>query len=325
MKPDRIEMHRYGPPEVLRPVEYTPPAPGPSEVLVRSQVSGVNRADCFIRSGEWPMRGSFPYVPGLEVSGHVEAVGAEVENFRPGDSVITMMQRLGGIHGQRAGGYQTHVLVEAGSLVKLPAMLDPVLAGQFGLPAVTALEAIAELDVREGHRVLVTAASSAVGTMALQMIAARRARPVATTRGQAKADHLRECGAAEVLDTTNPSWTALARGCDRVLDLVGRATFAECVSVLSPQGRLVFAGGTSGGELAFSGWDLMKPVTLTGYSSENLDRDALIAAIAAIAGLHRHKLLRCVQVHEFPLRDAARAHAALESGTLAGRIVLRMA
>src|ERR1041384_6633677 len=94
-----IEIDDYGPPHVLHAVERPAAELRADEVQVRPVLIGVNRADCFIRSGEWPQAGPFPYVPGLETCGVVEAVGSSVRGFSAGDRVITMMQKLGGIHG----------------------------------------------------------------------------------------------------------------------------------------------------------------------------------------------------------------------------------
>ena len=85
----------------------------------------------------------------------------------------------------------------------------------------------------------------------------------------------------------------------------------------------MFVGGTTGGELSFSGWDLMKPVTITGYSSETLTRADLERAMNAIAGMHALGALSSKRVHEFALQDAAVAHRAMESGEIEGRVLLR--
>lgn len=318
-----IQMDRYGGPEVLRPVELPDHEPGPGEVVVRTAVAGVNRADLFIRSGEWPTRtNAFPYVPGLEVAGTVVAVGPDVTEVKAGDPVITMMQRLGGVHGVRPGGYQTHVCVQASVLAPIPEELDPATAGILGLPAVTADRAFRVLGVRAGDRVLVQGGSSAVGQMAIQMLRALGALPVATGTSPSKFDFIRRCGAAQVVDTRSAGWSRDVEPVHHVLDLVGKATFAESVSLLRPGGTLVFVGGTSGGDLSFSGWDLMRPVTLTGYSSETLTRDALAESIKAIARLRAGGQLVVHELKRVPLREAARAHQEMESGRVAGRVVL---
>ncbi len=315
-------MEEYGAPEVLRAVERDAAAPGAGEVAVRTRVAGVNRADCFIRAGTWPQGGGFPYVPGLELCGVVEEVGPGVSGLAAGDPVITMMQRLGGIHGTRAGGYQERAVVPADTLARVPASLELERAGELGLPAVTALLAIqGALDVRAGQRVLVHAATSAVGMCAVQLLAARGCHVIATGTRPGKLERVRALGAAELVVTVG-DWSAGLEPVDRVFDLVGQATFTASVELLAPGGRLVFVGGTSGAELAFSGWALMRPVTLTGWSSEALDRAQLEWAMQGIADAAAAGALRVAEVTRVPLAEASRAHALLESGSVAGRIVL---
>jgi NADPH2:quinone reductase len=318
-----IEMSRYGGPGVLEAVERPSEEPGPGEVIVETIAAAVNRADLFIRSGEWPIRGSFPYVPGLETCGRIARIGAGVEGFVEGDVVITMMQRLGGIHATRRGGYQAEVCVAAATLARAPADLAPLDVAGLGLAAVTAFLALEVLDVSPGQRVLVHAGSSGVGSIALELIAARSAHVIASGTRPAKFELMRERGAREVIDSRDASWASKIEPVDRVFDLVGAATFKASVDRLAPGGRLVFVGGTSGGELALSGWDLMKPVTLTGYSSESLTQPELQRAIDAIAAAKRAGVLSAPEIREVPLRSAADAHRLLEAGEVAGRVLLR--
>jgi len=320
--PLRIEMERYGGPEELRPVEREAVDPPPGEVVIRTAVAGVNRADVFIRSGQWPQSGVWPYVPGLEACGTVERVGDDVSGLEVGEPVITMMQRLGGVHGVRAGGYQEQVCVAAAAVARAPEGLPLEVAGALGLPAVTAWMALRVLNVRRGQRVLVHAGSSAVGLIAVQVLRHQGARVVATGTSAAKFDLVRRCGAEDVVNTREAGWPPRVGMVDHVFDLVGRETFAGSVGLLAAGGRLVFVGGTSGGDLSFSGWDLMRPVTLTGYSTETLTRDEVRASMAALAALHARGALTVPQLTRFPLARAADAHRAIESGALAGRVVL---
>ena len=317
----RIEMASYGPPEVLRAVEQPVAAPKPHEVIVRAAFAGVNRADCFIRSGEWPQAGPWPYVPGLETCGVVDAVGEAVTGFAPGDPVITMMQRLGGVHGARPGGYQSLVAVEASVLARVPATLTIAAAAAFGLPAVTAHLALEAAEVEPGQRVLVLGAASAVGLMAVQLVRARGAVAIGTGRRQQTFDAIRAAGADAVV-STREAWAKQLEPVDRVLDLVGQATFADAIDRLRPGGRYVFVGGTSGGELPLSGWSLMRPITLTGYSSETLVADQLASAMGELGRLVSANAITVPTAARYPLRDAARAHAELEAGQLTGRVLL---
>jgi NADPH2:quinone reductase len=167
--------------------------------------------------------------------------------------------------------------------------------------------------------VLVHAGSSAVGSIAIQLLRARGAHVIASGTRPDKFGFMTLAGAHQVVSTRDPGWAEALAPLDGVFDLVGRATFAASVHALAPGGRLVFVGGTSGGELALSGWDLMRPVTVTGYSTETLTAAELQAAMDELAGAR----VRCLAVAEFPLAEAHRAHQALESGALSGRVVLR--
>ena len=318
----RIEMRQYGPPSVLVAVERPEPELADDDVLVRAALIGVNRADCFIRSGEWPQAGGFPYVPGLETAGTVERVGRSVRGFRPGDRVITMMQRLGGIHGERPGGYQELVAVPEHTLAAIPDGLDTESAALLGLPAVTAALALEVLDPKPGDRVLVQGGASAVGLCALQLLRGRGAVPIGTARQESKLSAMREAGAAQAVSTRDPRWAEQVGPVSGVFDLVGQATFAASVEQLVPSGRLVFVGGTSGAELSFAGWALMRPVTLTGYSSESLTAAELSRALGLVAGAVGAGFLKIPVAARYPLREAARAHADLEASTVTGRVVL---
>lgn len=137
-----------------------------------------------------------------------------------------------------------------------------------------------------------------------------------------KADRILSAGAEWFVCTREPGWWNAVGSVDRVFDLVGGELFRETVGLLTPGGRLVFVGGTAGGELGIRGWDLMRPVTLTGYSSEALTRDRLEELVHRLWGLQAAGRLSCREVTRFPLSEASAAHEALEAGRLAGRVVL---
>src|SRR5688572_7639147 len=105
--PIAIQMNEYGPPNVLKPIDVPLAEPGKGEVVIKVIGSAVNRADCEIRKGKWAIQreNPFPYTPGLETCGVVFSTGPGVK-LESGTPVITMMQKLGGIHGVRPGGYQ---------------------------------------------------------------------------------------------------------------------------------------------------------------------------------------------------------------------------
>src|SRR5689334_302814 len=121
-----IQITQYGSAELLKLKDVELPKLLSAEARFRVLAAAVNRADIEIRSGNWPIMAAnpFPYTPGLEAYGEVVEIGDQVSNINIGDRVITMMQKLGGIHGIRPGGYQEFVTVEAEKLAVVPAALD---------------------------------------------------------------------------------------------------------------------------------------------------------------------------------------------------------
>ena len=325
-----IEIDRYGGPEELvwRAVQRA--APGPGEVRIRTLFAAVNRADLEIRSGAWPIERDdpFPYTPGLEVVGVVDAVGADVRGLAPGAHVITMMQRLGGIWGERPGGYGVFVVVGAVAGATLGAGAGAGAGAEqiaaLGLAAVTASEGLARLAIARGARVVVHGASGGVGSAAIALARAAGAEVVAVLPRAGKDGHVRALGAAEVvhLDAGGLLNALGPRSVDAVLETTGARTFADSAAVLRRGGRLCLVGALTGPELALSAWDLLQELVLTGWSSENLTGDGLRAHVAQIAALVAEARLRAPAVTRFALADAAAAHAAVEAGVVAGRVLL---
>jgi NADPH2:quinone reductase len=321
-----IEIDRYGGPEELVWRAVSRPPPGDGEVRIRTAFAAVNRADVEIRRGEWPIVAPdpFPYTPGLEVVGVVDAVGAGVERVAPGERVITMMQHLGGIWGERPGGYAEFVVVAADTLATIPADVDLEQVAALGLVAVTASAGLSRLALAPGARVVVHGASGGVGSAAVTIAAAAGAKVIAVLPRAGKDDYVRALGAAEVvaLDATTLLEALGPRSVDAVLETTGARTFADSCAVLRRGGRLCLVGALTGPSLTLSAWDLLQDLVLTGWSSENLDGDALRAAIDQIVEAVRVGRLRAPAIERFAMPDAAAAHRAMERGELAGRALL---
>ena len=321
-----IQIDRYGGPEELVWREVAPRALGADEVRIRTAYAAVNRADVEIRNGAWPIVCSdpFPYTPGLEVVGEVEEVGASVSDVAPGARVITMMQRLGGIWGERPGAYAELVDVAADAVATIPADvgLEPIAA--LGLAAVTAAEGIRRCEPQAGERVVVHGASGGVGSAAVMMAADRGCEVIAVLPRAGKEDFVRSLGASQVvcLDRTSLLEALGARSADAVLETSGERTFPDSVAVLRRGGRLCLVGALTGPHLELSAWDLLQELELTGWSSENLDGDGLRSNVAEIAELVRAGRLGVPAIERYELADAAAAHRAMERGELTGRALL---
>ena len=294
-----IVMRRTGGAEVLRLEEVTLAPLARGEVRLRALASAVNHSDTQIRAGHWNIRRqpAFPYVPGLEVVGEVVEIAPDVRELAVGDRAWTTMQGLGGVRAERDGGYAQHVTVAASVLAPLPAGVDPVRFAAIGLAGVTAYEAMRRLGDLRGKTLVVTGATGGVGAVAVHVGRALGANVVALVRGAA------------------PPPAACA---DAVLDGVGGALFPHLVAALRPHGRYCMVGAAAGADVAFDLWSLLDGRVLTGYSSEDLDGDALRAATRELLAMS----LPPPPTTEMPLADAARAHTLLDSRSVSGRIVL---
>jgi NADPH2:quinone reductase len=167
-------------------------------------------------------------------------------------------------------------------------------------------------------------ASGGVGSAAVALASARGAEVVAVLPRARKDEYVRALGAAQVLHLAEgPLVEALgARSADAVLETTGARTFAQSVALLRRGGRLCLVGALTGADLTLSAWDLMQDLRLTGWSSENLDGDALRANVAGIVELVRDGRLRAPAIERFAMADAAEAHRRIEAGDLRGRALL---
>jgi NADPH:quinone reductase len=321
-----VVMRRYGPPDVLEYTEISLPAVGRDDVRIRSIASAVNHTDLEIRAGNWPVQKPepFPYIPGVEVIGDVEEVGEAVQKVRPGDRVITMMQGLGGVRGTRAGGYAECVTVAADALAPVPSGVNPYDMAAVGLVGVTAYEGLRRIGPLAGRRIVVTGAAGGVGSAATVIARDQAASVVAVVARPEQADYVRALGADEVIITSKNDLTSSLKSesVDGVLDAVGGDLFSPCVAALRSGSTLSLVGAVGGSEVKFDAFELTRPVTLTGYSSENLDGEALRHAVAVLGELLLRGRIKAPARQIMTLAEAAQAHALLEQRTVTGRVLL---
>ncbi|MEV6670719.1 zinc-binding dehydrogenase [Streptomyces sp. NPDC051162] len=306
----RVRYHENGGPEVLRVETTDVPRPGPGELLLRTEAVGVTLPVVRkVREGGLPLPASL----GGEVAGEVVALGPEVTGFAVGDRVTGLCF---------ADGYADHSLLHSSMASPVPdsaSATDAVALVRCGLVALGAHDAARPA---EGESVLVTAAASGVGHLAVQLARARGAkRVVGAVSSAAKAGFVRSLGADEVV-----TYDALAdvAPVDIVLDAVGGELLSPALAALAPGGRLV-AYSSGGG-------------TIEAY-------DLLVGAKSAIGfqmGLvarHRPTLMEQwrrdlwelfaagrlrPRIHaELPLEEAAEAHRIIESRVNLGKVVLR--
>lgn len=319
-----VRMERYGGPEVLVTARAGSPDLEAHELRIRTHYAGVNYTDLRIRSGTWPLRRAdpFPYVPGVEVVGEVDAVGSGVTGFVLGQSVMTMMQGLGGVRAERHGGYAQFVTVAAEAVASLPDGVDFRSIAALGLPGVTAWEGLGRLGAISGRHVLVTGAAGSVGSIAVSLAAAAGARVTALVARAEHEQYVRAQGACDVIVGPRDGAPDLAGAWfDGVLDVVGGHGFGACVAALRDGGALCLVGAVGGGDVMLDAWNLIRPVTLTGYSTETLDGTALRRAVEALCALLGQGRIAPPPSMVLPLDAVAEAHRLFERGA-SGRILL---
>ncbi|MBH8562388.1 zinc-dependent alcohol dehydrogenase family protein [Nostoc sp. CENA67] len=327
-----VLMTAAGSPEVLQLQEVVNPTVpvGNTELLVRLVAAGVNPIDTKLRS-----RGTFypeqmPAILGCDGAGIVEAVGAGVERFRPGDEVYFC---YGGL-GAHQGNYAEYTVVDERFVARKPASISFAEAAAAPLVLITAWEALYERGRLEpGERVLIHAGAGGVGHVAIQLAKLKGATVSTTVSTEEKANFVRQLGADHVIfyKQTNfvqavLDWTD-GEGVDLAFDTVGGETFyqtfpavrvyGDIVTILEPDPKTVWKSART--RNLRIGLELMLTPMLLGLE-ESLQHHADILEQCA-KWIDQGKLK--IQVnHQFRLEEAAAAHQLLESGAIAGKIVL---
>jgi len=315
-----------GGPEVLRALEVPVPVPGPGQVLVRVAYAGVNFAEVQHRRGEFgePDGPGGLDIPGLEVSGHVAALGEGVTGLTGGEPVTAYLPAF--------GGYAEYALAPA---VFVQPLRTP--AGDIGLDVAGGVSCVLPTAygllagagrLRAGETVLIHAAAGGVGSAAAQLARALGARTVIGTVGSPeKAEYASGLGYDRVL--LREDFADEVSGVDLVLDPVGGPVREASLKVLAPFGRVaVYGDAGRHDDWDTSVWDLWKHNrSVTGFNIGDLARRA-----PELLAEYTREALRLLAKGEIrlgitgvlPLDDAAQAHVALESGGSTGKLLLRV-
>ncbi|MER5340679.1 zinc-binding dehydrogenase [Streptomyces mirabilis] len=325
-----VEIQEYGGPEVLRVVEAEVPAPGAGQVSIDVAYTGVNFADLKARADGYRVP-ALPFVPGLEVSGRVRALGAGVTGLAVGQEVAALTQ---------SGAYADVVVADAVTVFPLPPGVD--LRTGATLPTVlpTAYALIHTVGrLQPGETVLVQGAAGGVGTVLGQLASAAGAGAVhGVVSSAAKAEYAREHGYDEVFITssTPPSASFVkevreatdGRGVDLALDPVGGETLRASLDSLAPFGRLVSFGNASGAQpwqvgqpdlyplaLSVSGFSILTLAQTSPTELRTLTERAFQTVVDGVVSLP--------VTAEFALTDAAKAHRLMGTRTSTGKLLLR--
>ena len=322
-----IDPTEAGGPEMLVVVERPTPRPGPGEVLIRVAAAGVNRPDVLQRTGGYAPPPGAPSIPGLEVAGHVVAVGDEGDAHLVGQPVCALLA---------GGGYAEYVAVPAGQCLPVPDGLSMVEAAALPETLFTVWTNLFERGyAAEGDTVLVHGGTSGIGTMAILLGKLFGLTVIVTVGSDAKAKAARDLGAAHAINYRSEDFVERVaeitggKGVSVVLDMVGGDYVPRNIKCLAEDGRHVSIAVQGGASATVPLWDIMRRrLTLTGSTLRPRDaafKEMVADELSRTVWPHvAEGRLRPVMDRTFPLEQAAEAHRRMEAGDHVGKIVLTL-
>ena len=314
-----------GGPEVLTLSDLADPQPGPGEVVLDVAATAVNRADLLQRQGHYPPPPGASDVIGLECSGTVAAVGEGVEGWQVGDEVCALLA---------GGGYAEKVAVPAGQVMPVPSGIDLETAAALPEVACTVWSNVFMVaHLQPDETLLVHGGAGGIGTFAIQLAHALGATVVTTAGSEEKLEVCRSLGADLAVNYREQDFVEEVKaftdghGADVILDNMGAKYLGRNVSALATQGRLVIIGmqGGAKGELDINA--LLRKrgaVIATALRSRPVQEKAAICAavVEHVWPLVADGRVKPVVHARYPLAEAARAHADVESSANVGKVLL---
>jgi NADPH:quinone reductase-like Zn-dependent oxidoreductase len=300
-----IQVHNYGGPEVLILEQTSLPEPNADQVLIQLKAAGVNPADWKYRAGLYKqfMPLQFPWIPGLEGSGVVEVVGANVTTLKKGDEV----------YGIVAGGYAEYALALASDVQPKPASLAFEEAASLPMGALTAWGAVIDTaHVEAGQRVLVHGAAGGVGAYAVQFAHWKGAHVTGTASAK-NLEFVRSLGAEDVIDYNATRFETILKDMDAVIDTVGGDLPERSFQVIRLGGIFVTVAARLSEEAGKA-----QNIQAVGAGRASTDK------LKQISELVEAKQLKPVTGAFFPLAEARQAQELSQAGHGRGRIILQI-
>jgi NADPH:quinone reductase-like Zn-dependent oxidoreductase len=318
-----IVQNRYGSADVLELRDIEKPGINDDEVLVRVRAAGVD-------PGVWHLMTGLPYlvrimgygvrrpkyrVRGMDLAGHVEAVGANVTQFRPGDEV----------YGACSGSFAEYARAKAKDLAPKPVNLTFEQAAAVPVSGLTALQGLRDTaEVRAGQQVLIIGAGGGVGTFAVQLARAFGTQ-VTGVCSTAKVDTVRSIGADHVIDYTRGAFAPEGQRYDVILDTGGNRPLSQLRRALAPRGTLVIVGGEGGDRWTGGIGRSLRGLALSPFVRQNLRffiATVRTADLLALKGMIEAGKVTPVIDSTYPLAEAAAAIRHLEQRRARGKIVI---
>jgi NADPH:quinone reductase-like Zn-dependent oxidoreductase len=306
-----VVVHEYGGPEVLKYEDVPRPEPKDDQILVRVIAAGVNPVDGSIRSGRYArfFNTKLPLIPGYDISGTVEKVGAKMTKFKVGDPVYAYIGLKEG------GGYAEYAVAMEKEASLKPNSLNYIEAAAVPLAAETAWQALVDTaKLSAGQTVLIHGGSGGVGSFAIQIAKARGAKVIATA-STPNQELLKQLGADMAVDYTKTKFEDVAKDVDVVVDSVGKDTLARSYGVVKKGGFIVSLVAQP------------DPAQLEkhGIRGAPLSVEPNDDELAEISKLIDQKKIKVIISQVLPLKEAAKAQAQSDTHHTRGKIVLKVA
>ncbi|HWD59799.1 MAG TPA: NAD(P)H-quinone oxidoreductase [Stellaceae bacterium] len=320
-----IEIAKPGGPEVLVPGTRPVPEPKIGEVLIRIAAAGINRADTLQRMGRYPMPPGASDIPGLECSGTIVKLGEGASGFVTGDEVCALLV---------ADGYGEYCAVPAVQCLKVPKGVSVVDAGGLMETFCTVWTNVFDrIHLKAGEVFLQQGGSSGIGITAIQLAKAFGAKVLATAGSEEKCQACRDFGADVAINYKTEDFVAVGkeftggRGVDAIFDMVGGDYIPRELDLLAREGRLCFVALMGGAKVeADFGAIQRKHLTVTGSTLRGRSIEQKAQIVSALKDkvwpLWEQGKLRTCTYQTFPLAEASKAHALMESSQHIGKIIL---
>jgi NADPH:quinone reductase-like Zn-dependent oxidoreductase len=303
-----IVVHEYGGPEVLKYEDALRPEPKNDEILIRTMSAGVNPVDAAIRAGRF-RTGQLPFIPGMDVAGVVEKVGANVTKFKAGDPVYAYLSF------QEQGGYAEFTVARENETALKPKGISFEQAAAVPLAATTAWQALIDTaGLKAGQTVLIHGGSGGVGHFAIQIAKARGAKVIATASAPNQ-DLLKQLGVDQPIDYTKTKFEDVVKNVDVVLEATRSDSMARSYGVVKKGGFIVsITGSPDQAQLDQHG---LRGQSLMVHPEANV--------LQELTKLIEAKKLTPMVSQVFPLTEAAKAQQQIETRHTRGKIVLKVA
>ncbi|NJL42140.1 MAG: quinone oxidoreductase [Leptolyngbyaceae cyanobacterium SM1_4_3] len=314
-----ILMRDYGSIDVLSYEEIATPEPNTDEVLIKVEAAGVNYADVMLRKGIYIIKPETPFVPGIEVVGTIEELGATVKGLQVGQRVVAFLQ---------TGGYSEYAVAPQQQVFTIPENLEAEKALALAVQGWTALGLLQDLN--PDQTVLIQAAAGGVGVFLVQLAKIRGAKVIGTASTSEKLEIIKQLGAEVAINYGESDWTEKIakitdnKGVDLLIESVGGEIGSQSLKCLAQNGMMIIYGQSSGKDFQLASSDVFfKSLTIKGYLVRNETPENLSQYTKKLMKLLDQGRLS-IHVTKFPLEKVVDAQQALETRKTTGKVILQV-